>query len=37
MPFKDTADDPQPREGWSPKRAMRLGRSALDPIAAVLK
>lgn len=36
MPFKDTADDPQPHEGWSSGRAARLGRSALDPIAAVL-
>ncbi len=36
MPFKDTANDPDPREGWSPARAVKLGASALEPIAAVL-
>jgi murein tripeptide amidase MpaA len=36
MPFKDTADDPDPVEGWSPRRARKLGASALEPIAAVL-
>ncbi|MBA2321040.1 MAG: carboxypeptidase family protein [Deltaproteobacteria bacterium] len=36
MPFKDTADDPDVAEGWSPQRAMRLGASALDPIRSAL-
>jgi murein tripeptide amidase MpaA len=36
MPFKDTADEPHPDEGWSPRRAMALGRSAIEPLAAVL-
>ncbi|MCL6415527.1 M14-type cytosolic carboxypeptidase [Aestuariirhabdus sp. Z084] len=32
MPFKDTADTPQPKEGWSPVRCKRLGASALDAL-----
>ncbi|NCG18861.1 MAG: hypothetical protein GWP91_07600 [Rhodobacterales bacterium] len=36
MPFKDNADHPDPKEGWSPARSMALGASSLDPIAAVL-
>jgi murein tripeptide amidase MpaA len=32
MPFKDTADHPEPIEGWSPERAIRLGQSCLDAI-----
>lgn len=36
MPFKDTTARPDPEEGWSPRRAMRLGASALDPMMAVL-
>lgn len=30
MPFKDTADTPQPIQGWSPERAQKLGASSLD-------
>jgi len=36
MPFKDTADTPNPQQGWSPERAVSLGASALHPIAAVI-
>ena len=36
MPFKDNADQPDLKEGWSPARSMALGASSLDPIAAVL-
>lgn len=36
MPFKDTADTPRPKEGWSPARAARLGAASLHPIRAVL-
>ncbi|WP_426416767.1 M14 family metallopeptidase [Aestuariirhabdus sp. LZHN29] len=36
MPFKDTADTPQPREGWSPERCKRLGASALDALHGVI-
>ncbi|WP_444998484.1 M14 family metallopeptidase [Aliikangiella sp. IMCC44359] len=30
MPFKDTADTPQPIQGWSPERCIKLGASAID-------
>lgn len=30
MPFKDTADSPDPHEGWSPARARQLGASNLQ-------
>lgn len=36
MPFKDNSAAPDPVEGWSPARSMRLGAAALDAIAAVL-
>ena len=36
QPFKDTADTPDPIYGWSPRRCLRLGASALDPIHAVI-
>jgi murein tripeptide amidase MpaA len=36
MPFKDNANAPDEKEGWSPDRSRQLGRSALDAIAAVL-
>jgi murein tripeptide amidase MpaA len=36
MPFKDDANHPDPRGGWSPARSMRLGRSAIDALAAVV-
>lgn len=32
MPFKDTADTPQPLQGWSPERSQKLGASCLDAI-----
>jgi murein tripeptide amidase MpaA len=36
MPFKDDANHPDAREGWSPGRSMRLGRSAVDALAAIV-
>ena len=36
MPFKDAANAPDPRDGWSPARSHRLGRSCLDALAAVI-
>ena len=36
MPFKDAANAPEPRRGWSPARSHRLGRSCLDALAAVI-
>ena len=36
QPFKDTADTPQPSQGWSPGRAMALGASCLDALTAVV-
>ena len=35
MPFKDAANAPEPREGWSPARCHQLGRSSLEALAAV--
>lgn len=32
MPFKDTADRPDPKNGWSPARSGKLGASVLDVI-----
>jgi murein tripeptide amidase MpaA len=32
MPFKDNADAPDPRTGWSAARSRRLGRALLDPL-----
>lgn len=32
MPFKDTADTPQPVQGWSPERCIKLGASVIDSI-----
>jgi len=37
MPFKDTADTPQPLQGWSPERCQTLGRSAIDGLAEVIE
>lgn len=34
MPFKDNADRPDPKYGWSPARAARLGHDVLEPILA---
>lgn len=36
MPFKDNADAPDPRTGWSAARSRRLGRALLDPLYAHL-
>ena len=36
QPFKDAANAPDPRYGWSPARCRRLGRSCLDALAAVI-
>jgi murein tripeptide amidase MpaA len=36
MPFKDTADTPDDRNGWSPARCRRFGAAALDALHAVL-
>jgi murein tripeptide amidase MpaA len=33
MPFKDNADLPDPAHGWSPERAMALGRDCLAALA----
>ena len=36
MPFKDSADLPDPEAGWSPERSMRLGASALEAVLKVV-
>jgi murein tripeptide amidase MpaA len=36
QPFKDTEGTEDPKQGWSPERAMRLGASILHPIADTL-
>lgn len=36
MPFKDNANLPNKEQGWSPERAMILGRDALGPMASML-
>ena len=36
MPFKDAANAPDPRYGWSPVRCRRLGRSCLEALAVVI-
>jgi murein tripeptide amidase MpaA len=36
QPFKDTANRPSPRTGWSDVRAKRFGASGVDAIAAML-
>ena len=36
QPFKDTVDTPDPIYGWSPRRCLRLGASAIDPIYSVI-
>ena len=36
MPFKDTADTPQPVQGWSPERSIKLGSSVIDAIYSVV-
>lgn len=37
MPFKDTADNPQPHAGWSPERSIKLGASFVDVAHLTLK
>jgi len=37
MPFKDTADTPQPLQGWSPERCQKLGASAIDALYEVIE
>ena len=36
QPFKDAANAPEPRYGWSPARCHLLGRSCLEALAAVI-
>ena len=36
MPFKDHADLPEPRAGWSPERSHRLGAASLEALNAVV-
>jgi murein tripeptide amidase MpaA len=36
MPFKDSAITPDPEQGWSPERAMKMGASQLDAMRAML-
>ena len=36
MPFQDDAQDPCPREGWSPARCARLGAAMVGAVAAVV-
>lgn len=36
MPFKDDANHPDPKHGWSPMRCKQLGASALSPLLAVM-
>lgn len=36
MPYKDTADTPEPVQEWCPERAMKFGASILEPIARIL-
>eukprot|EP00600_Ochromonadales_sp_CCMP1393_P014243 CAMPEP_0175003706 /NCGR_PEP_ID=MMETSP0005-20121125/4370_1 /TAXON_ID=420556 /ORGANISM="Ochromonas sp., Strain CCMP1393" /LENGTH=413 /DNA_ID=CAMNT_0016258797 /DNA_START=41 /DNA_END=1282 /DNA_ORIENTATION=- len=36
MPFKDTLDDPNPVTGWSIPRSIRLGKSILQAVDAIL-
>ena len=37
MPFKDNADLPDERHGWSPSRCRKLGAASLDAILAVVE
>ena len=32
MPFKDNANHPDARQGWSPERAMRFGEATLESV-----
>jgi murein tripeptide amidase MpaA len=36
QPFKDTADTPDPIQGWSPERCRKLGASCLDALYAIV-
>lgn len=37
MPFKDTADTPRPRTGWSAQRSVLLGDSCVDALFSVIE
>jgi murein tripeptide amidase MpaA len=37
MPFKDTVETPDERQGWSPARCRKLGAAGLDAILAVVE
>ena len=37
MPFKDTADTPNPETGWSAERSIKLGYSCLDALSTVIE
>ena len=37
MPFKDNANDPDPRTGWNGARSMKLGQAILQPILKTLR
>ena len=36
QPFKDNANAPMPTEGWSPRRAMQLGRAQLNALVEII-
>ena len=36
MPFKDTIENPEPVQGWSPGRTKSFGASILNPIVDVI-
>lgn len=36
MPFKDAANHPDPERGWTPERAKRLGKAALESVLVTL-
>lgn len=36
MPFKDTVETPDPIQGWSPERCIRLGAAGLDAMLSVV-
>ena len=36
MPFKDTADTPEPQQQWSPERSIRFGAAMLGAVVETL-
>ena len=36
QPFKDAANAPDPRHGWSPAHCRRLGHGCVEALAAVI-